>query len=261
MLVEQEEDRINLYGHLRMSGPYERSAGGHGGHRLVEGKLVQTGLRVGSSVVAAGSSECRAEKDIACRVSYTLQTKGELNNVKVVQHRKGLHSDAGRQRHSIFVDQLPERMDHRWLGQLFAQCGTILDVYIPQKRRLVSNSKFGFVRFKEVSTVEKAISMYHGIWCVNKRLIVKHAKVSKWSGRKRELGPFPKRGQNTIPPHTTRFEFLDQNHLPDMVAMSTRKPPNGFVLWKLSLLMKNGSSLVLWPSLKCTLYQILFRKL
>ncbi|KAL6995798.1 hypothetical protein U1Q18_005934 [Sarracenia purpurea var. burkii] len=97
-------------------------------------------------------------------------------------------------------------MHHRWLGQLFAQCGTIRGVYIPSKKRVVSKSKFGFLRFKEGIAVEKAIRMFHEIWCMNNRLVVKHEKVSKRSARRSGLGQI-------------------QNHLPDEVQESMRHRP------------------------------------
>ncbi|KAL6991095.1 La-related protein 7 [Sarracenia purpurea var. burkii] len=79
------------------------------------------------------------------------------------------------QSHTVFVDQLPESMHKEWLKQLFAPCGNITEVFIPLKRRLVSKSKYGFMRFRDEEAVKKAINMYNGVWCGNKKLSVKRA--------------------------------------------------------------------------------------
>ncbi|KAL6997749.1 La-related protein 7 [Sarracenia purpurea var. burkii] len=76
---------------------------------------------------------------------------------------------------TVFVDQLPETMHKDWLRRLFEPCGNITEVFIPLKRRQVSKSKYGFVRFREKVSVEKAIKKYNQVWCVNKKLRVKRA--------------------------------------------------------------------------------------
>ncbi|KAL6974552.1 hypothetical protein U1Q18_028737 [Sarracenia purpurea var. burkii] len=81
-----------------------------------------------------GRSDNRVDKESEFRLGEALPPKGEPNNVKDDQLQKGLHRDTDSQSHYIFVDQLPETMHYRWLGQLFAQCGTIRNVYIPSKR-------------------------------------------------------------------------------------------------------------------------------
>ncbi|KAL7189551.1 hypothetical protein ACSBR1_039240 [Camellia fascicularis] len=48
---------------------------------------------------------------------------------------------------TIFVDNIPSAMVAKTLFKLFTQFSIVKDVFIPFKRRTVSNSRFGFVRF------------------------------------------------------------------------------------------------------------------
>lgn len=46
---------------------------------------------------------------------------------------------------TVYVDNLPKDMDVAWLRHLFNSQGKVIDVYIPAKRSLRYNTKFGFV--------------------------------------------------------------------------------------------------------------------
>ncbi|KAL6962526.1 hypothetical protein U1Q18_037484, partial [Sarracenia purpurea var. burkii] len=50
------------------------------GYRFVEGKIIQTGLRIGSSLGGAGCSGDRADRDFVCRPE---------ENLKAIQDRRG----------------------------------------------------------------------------------------------------------------------------------------------------------------------------
>ncbi|KAL6989666.1 hypothetical protein U1Q18_015417 [Sarracenia purpurea var. burkii] len=64
---------------------------------------------------------------------------------------------------SIFVDNNSELMHQDWLRRLFNQCGSIVTVFIPAKRRKLNNSGFGFVKFRDVVSIEEVIKMYNGV--------------------------------------------------------------------------------------------------
>ncbi|KAK9266421.1 hypothetical protein L1049_012441 [Liquidambar formosana] len=58
---------------------------------------------------------------------------------------------------TLFVDNLPERLESRWLRNLFKWYGEIIDVYIPKRRRSGSTSSYGFVRFRNEKDADLAI--------------------------------------------------------------------------------------------------------
>ncbi|KAL6989925.1 hypothetical protein U1Q18_015678 [Sarracenia purpurea var. burkii] len=73
---------------------------------------------------------------------------------------------------TIFIDDLPEKMDQRWLGNIFSKNGSVLNVYIPWRRRMGSNTRSEFVTFSSQMGVVLAIARFNGIWCVDRRLQV-----------------------------------------------------------------------------------------
>lgn len=50
-----------------------------------------------------------------------------------------------------------------WLRHLFNSQGKVIDVYIPAKRSLRYNTKFGFVRFKNKEEALRAIKAFNGV--------------------------------------------------------------------------------------------------
>ncbi|KAL7193973.1 hypothetical protein ACSBR2_025584 [Camellia fascicularis] len=57
----------------------------------------------------------------------------------------GRNSDLGNEIHTIFVDNLPESMDPKGLYNIFINYGIVKDVFISNKRRKLTRSRFGFV--------------------------------------------------------------------------------------------------------------------
>ncbi|KAL7190747.1 hypothetical protein ACSBR2_022930 [Camellia fascicularis] len=49
--------------------------------------------------------------------------------------------------HTVFVDNLLESMEPKGLYTLFTNFGVVQDVFIPYKRRKMTRSRFGFVRY------------------------------------------------------------------------------------------------------------------
>ncbi|KAL7203349.1 hypothetical protein ACSBR2_016608 [Camellia fascicularis] len=64
---------------------------------------------------------------------------------------------------TVFVDNLPSAMDAKTLFKLFTQFGIVKDAFIPFKRRTVSNSRFGFVRFDCLVVADIAIQKANGL--------------------------------------------------------------------------------------------------
>ncbi|KAL7265506.1 hypothetical protein ACSBR1_003309 [Camellia fascicularis] len=75
---------------------------------------------------------------------------------------------------TVFVDNLPESIDRKGLFSLFSNFGVVKDVFIPNKRRRISSTRFGFVRgirktFAEVLTGKREVGQ--------SRLVVKTREV------------------------------------------------------------------------------------
>ncbi|KAL7163339.1 hypothetical protein ACSBR2_039437 [Camellia fascicularis] len=64
---------------------------------------------------------------------------------------------------TVFVDNIPSRMDAKSLFKLFTKCGIVKDVFIPFKRMIVTNSSFGFVRFDCHIAADVAIQKANGL--------------------------------------------------------------------------------------------------
>ncbi|KAL7225022.1 hypothetical protein ACSBR1_020325 [Camellia fascicularis] len=70
-------------------------------------------------------------------------------------------------------------MDPKGLFQFFTKFGVVKDVFIPNKRRKTSNSRFGFVRFDCPVAARIAVQKANGIWIDDKVLTVKDAEYGK----------------------------------------------------------------------------------
>ncbi|GMP56077.1 hypothetical protein CsSME_00020689 [Camellia sinensis var. sinensis] len=81
--------------------------------------------------------------------------------------------------HTVFVDNLPESMDPKGLYTLFTHFGVVQDVFIPHKRRKMTRSRFGFVRYNCTITARMAVQKANGLWCDNRALTVKVAEFGR----------------------------------------------------------------------------------
>ncbi|GMP79618.1 hypothetical protein CsSME_00035095 [Camellia sinensis var. sinensis] len=84
---------------------------------------------------------------------------------------------------SVFVDHIPSKMDAKSLFKFFSKFGIVKDVFIPFKRRVVSHSRFGFVRFDCNVAVDIAIQKANSLLVDDKVLEVKTATLDR---RKRD---------------------------------------------------------------------------
>ncbi|KAK9283721.1 hypothetical protein L1049_011971 [Liquidambar formosana] len=80
---------------------------------------------------------------------------------------------------TLFVDNLPDWMENRWLRNMFKWYGEIADVFVPRKKMSGAKLKYGFVRFYKERDAELAIQKCNGAWRWNKRLLVKRALYEK----------------------------------------------------------------------------------
>ncbi|KAL7207210.1 hypothetical protein ACSBR1_029221 [Camellia fascicularis] len=62
---------------------------------------------------------------------------------------------------------------------LFMKFGVVKDVFIPNKTRKATRSRFGFVRYNCCVAAKVAIQKANGLWCDNKALRVKMAVYGK----------------------------------------------------------------------------------
>ncbi|KAL7253409.1 hypothetical protein ACSBR1_007862 [Camellia fascicularis] len=77
---------------------------------------------------------------------------------------------------TVFVDNLPESIDPKGLFTLFNKFLVVKDVFIPNKRRRISNTRFGFVRYDCIVAATVAIQKANGLWVDDRALKVKEAE-------------------------------------------------------------------------------------
>ncbi|KAL7252045.1 hypothetical protein ACSBR1_013822 [Camellia fascicularis] len=70
-------------------------------------------------------------------------------------------------------------MDPKRLFTLFGKFRMVKDVFILAKRRQVTSSRFGFVRYDCKVAVDMAVQKADGLWCDNKALKVKNTEYKK----------------------------------------------------------------------------------
>ncbi|KAK9292523.1 hypothetical protein L1049_020496 [Liquidambar formosana] len=80
---------------------------------------------------------------------------------------------------TLFVDNLLERMDNRWLRNRFKWFGDVVDVFVPWKIRKGTHCRFGFLRFSREEDADLAIRKVNGTWCWKRRLLVKKAEYGR----------------------------------------------------------------------------------
>ncbi|KAL7247773.1 hypothetical protein ACSBR2_002643 [Camellia fascicularis] len=81
--------------------------------------------------------------------------------------------------HIIFVDEIPESMTPKGMYTMFSNFGIVKDVYIPEKRRKATKTRFGFVRYDCSIAAGIAIQKANGVWCGDRILKVKRADFER----------------------------------------------------------------------------------
>ncbi|KAL7257903.1 hypothetical protein ACSBR1_004093 [Camellia fascicularis] len=72
---------------------------------------------------------------------------------------------------TIFVDNIPNSVNPRGLHNLFTKLGVVQDVFIPHKRRRITNTRFGFVRFDCNVAASVAVQKGNGLWVDGRRWV------------------------------------------------------------------------------------------
>ncbi|KAL7215691.1 hypothetical protein ACSBR1_027776 [Camellia fascicularis] len=70
-------------------------------------------------------------------------------------------------------------MDPKTLFKLFSKFGIVKDVFIPQKRRKVTNTRFGFVKYDCSVAANVAVTKANGLWVEDKEIQVKMAEYDR----------------------------------------------------------------------------------
>ncbi|KAL7231486.1 hypothetical protein ACSBR2_009690 [Camellia fascicularis] len=79
--------------------------------------------------------------------------------------------------HTIFVDEIPESMNPKGLFTMFSNFGVVKDVYIPEKRRKATRTRF--VRYDCPVAPGIAIQKANGVWCGDRTLKLKKADFER----------------------------------------------------------------------------------
>ena len=79
---------------------------------------------------------------------------------------------------SIFVNNIPDIVDSRWLFGIFEKCGAIEEVYIPFKRNR-GGRKFDFIRYKEEGSAVRAVKTFNRVWLLDHSLGVNMARFNR----------------------------------------------------------------------------------
>ncbi|KAL7193396.1 hypothetical protein ACSBR2_025082 [Camellia fascicularis] len=96
----------------------------------------------------------------------------------VFRRRSGRHGSLTKL-HTLFLDEILESMNPKGLFTMFSSFGVVKDVYIPEKRRKATKTRFGFVMYDCPVAPRLAIQKTNGVWCGDKTLKVKQADFGK----------------------------------------------------------------------------------
>jgi len=87
---------------------------------------------------------------------------------------------------SVFVGNLPVRLDYFGLKGVFLKAGHVCDTYIPFKRS--GKGRFGFVRFRKEEEARKSIQLMHNAVIRGSRLFVTWARPRRSNKRLEDHG-------------------------------------------------------------------------
>ncbi|KAL7166109.1 hypothetical protein ACSBR2_036896 [Camellia fascicularis] len=125
--------------------------------------------------------------------------------------------------HSVFVDDIPESMGVSGLEKIFSNYGVVLDVYIPNKRRRSTGSRFGFIRYDCPVAADMAVSKAHGLWCDDKALKVKMAEFKEHVYNQNKAPTLQKAGVKKGNQHV-RATYQGSKSYADVLRGNARQP-------------------------------------
>ncbi|XVE96315.1 hypothetical protein REPUB_Repub02eG0210800 [Reevesia pubescens] len=76
---------------------------------------------------------------------------------------------------TLFVYNIPSKVRWRWLGRVFQRFGKEVNAFIPRKRS-ISGSKIGFVRFESLNNARRAQWNLNRVWFLNHKIGVNVAR-------------------------------------------------------------------------------------
>ncbi|KAH7863185.1 hypothetical protein Vadar_014453 [Vaccinium darrowii] len=121
---------------------------------------------------------------------------------------------------TLFVDNLPADVSHRWVRNLFNKFGVVKNVFIPGKKSKVTGRLFGFVRYDCEVSAELAITKVNAIWIEDRKLFVKMATFDQ-----------NKENNNIMGRNTNKKEMGDKRKevlMNQTVEVLTSENSNGF---------------------------------
>ncbi|KAL6959345.1 hypothetical protein U1Q18_039493, partial [Sarracenia purpurea var. burkii] len=83
---------------------------------------------------------------------------------------------------TIFIDSIPGTINNQRLGDIFKQCGLVVDSFILINRRRRTNTRFGFVMFDEHYAAMPPVNQYDGVWLLKHRIFVRLAHANLFQG-------------------------------------------------------------------------------
>ena len=86
---------------------------------------------------------------------------------------------------SIFLGNLPHKIDDETLWNLFQSCGTLNNVRVVRDKTTGMSKGFGFVEFKEKSSVELALKL-NGSDCLGRKLRISKCAKAEYLKKKVE---------------------------------------------------------------------------
>ncbi|XP_028093146.1 serine/arginine-rich splicing factor SC35-like [Camellia sinensis] len=111
-----------------------------------------------------------------------MRQQGKGGWIPVVRDRGGSgpwRSEGSAGVFNVLVDNLPASLNPKGLYNLFTKFGVVIDVFIPQKRHRMTNTRFGFVRFGCSVVANIAVQKANGLWVDDRSLQVKHTEFGK----------------------------------------------------------------------------------
>lgn len=109
-----------------------------------------------------------------------------------VSHRGRRRQDCTRSQKefSVFVQNIPEKLDQHGLKGIFRKAGIVKDVYIPTRRGKTTGRRYGFLRFGSLEEAAKSIMLHNNSIVRGSRIRVSMARFEK--GRRRVQSRAPK---------------------------------------------------------------------
>ncbi|KAL7206346.1 hypothetical protein ACSBR2_019121 [Camellia fascicularis] len=139
-------------------------------------------------------------------------------------------------------------MDLKSLFHLFTKFGRVKDVFIPQKRRKTTNTRFCFIRFDCSVTANVVVQKANGLWVVDIELKVKMAEYGRIEDRSVRRNQFEgSSGEQVVKGRYDRDHYGSQRLFADVIKAGVKVPfKSKFLMQGIAMVLKEtGSGYVL----------------